>query len=145
VHWKKEYVETQAQIDDLVPQNVPYDAGGPRFKSPLFGQLVKASAKLHWWTDKVRKRELDMRHGAEGKPKSRQRIRFPMRNGSSCFDQVCRQRELCETRGAAKKKETKVTYISCSTKKKVVTYSILFLFLFFIFSSNCLTRFLGVS
>jgi hypothetical protein len=63
VHWKKEYIETQAQIDGL-PQNVPYDAGGPRFKNPLFGQLVKASAKLHWWTDKVRKSELDMRSGA---------------------------------------------------------------------------------
>jgi hypothetical protein len=132
VHWEKECIEIQAQIDDL-PQNIPYDAGGPRFKSPLFGQLVKASAKLHWWTDKVRKRELDMRHGAEGKPKSRQRTRFPMRNGSSCFDQVRRQRELCKTRGAAKNKETKVPYICCSTKTKVVTCSILCLFLFLFF------------
>jgi hypothetical protein len=34
------------------------------------------------------------------------------------------------SRGAAKKKRTKVTYICCSAKTKVVTYSSLFLFLF---------------
>jgi hypothetical protein len=34
------------------------------------------------------------------------------------------------TRGAAEKKMTKVTYICRSAKKKVVTYFILFLFLF---------------
>jgi hypothetical protein len=37
------------------------------------------------------------------------------------------------SRGAAKKKMTKVTYICRSAKKKVVTYFILFLFLFLFF------------
>jgi hypothetical protein len=36
-------------------------------------------------------------------------------------------------RGAVKKKMTKVTYICRSAKKKVVTYFILFLFLFLFF------------
>jgi len=47
------------------------------------------------------------------------------------------------TRGAAKKKMTKVTYICRSAKKKVVTYFILFLILFLI--DFFLRRFLGVS
>jgi hypothetical protein len=40
---------------------------------------------------------------------------------------------LAHARGAAKKKMTKVTYICRSAKKKVVTYFILFLFLFLFF------------
>jgi hypothetical protein len=53
----------------FVPLNIfptmPH-AAGPRFKSPLFGQLAKveARAKTDRWLDKVRKSELDMRNGA---------------------------------------------------------------------------------
>jgi hypothetical protein len=38
---------------------------------------------------------------------------------------------------------TKVTYICCSAKKKVVTYFILFLYLFLLFSSFCFNAFFG--
>jgi hypothetical protein len=48
------------------------------------------------------------------------------------------------SRGAAKKKMTKVTYICRSAKKKVVTYFILFLFLFlFLFLSICFKALFG--
>jgi hypothetical protein len=48
---------------------------------------------------------------------------------------------FCVSRGAVKKKVTKVTYICRSPEKKVVTYFILFLFLFLFFDRFFLSRF----
>ena len=56
----------EAQIADL-PRNTPHHGGAGRVKNPLFGQLIKAKAKLaKWfkWADKVHKSEMDMRNGA---------------------------------------------------------------------------------
>jgi hypothetical protein len=63
---------------------------------------------------------------------SRQKTAKPMlwtseRSASQCF---CGTNK---TRGAAKKKMTKVTYICRSAKKKVVTYFILFYFYFYFY------------
>ena len=63
MHWKRECIE-RSRHRSLTCQNNPHHGGGGRVKNPLFGQLTKARAKLDGWTDKLHKREMDMRNGA---------------------------------------------------------------------------------